>query len=334
MNEEESLIRVFFRYKKHLIIPTMIIVLVVGGIINWLSIDYFCFKLIPNVWNWGFEPIVWWKAILSFFADFYLGGIALIVFSLFLFLPFVVLFQIYIEDIEKYHYRKYLKTIHYPYPELYIFLSHKSEYKEEVLKVSNELSEYGIKCFVAHENIEATKEWEDEIIQALRSMDMLVALMTKKFKESDWTSQEIGFALGKNVPIISVNLGDAPYGFIGRKQAISTNWNSVSKSIIDVLLKEFMNIDKVIDIYILKMSKCQNFKEGDILESYISSVKSLTKKQIESIIQVYNENSQLYGRYKFRDDLDNNKYINQFNKILGKQTYQLNPKTFKIEQVS
>lgn len=332
--KEDSLIIRFFRYKKHLILPTMIIITIIGSILSWLTIDYFCFNLIPNIWDWGFEPIVWWKAILAFIADFYLGAFVFMLLLVFLFAFNIILFQIYIEDTEKYHYHKYLKTINYPYPELYIFLSHKSDDKEQVVAVKDELSNYGIKCFVAHENIEPATEWEDEIIIALRQMDMLVALMTNNFKESDWTSQEIGFALGKNVPVLSVNLGTAPYGFIAKKQALNANWENVAKSIIDILLKEFIHLDKVIDIYILKMSRCKNFKEGDILEDYIPSIENLTNNKIEEIIMTYNSNSQLYNRYKHRDNLNENHYVNHFNKILGKKMYQLNPKTYKIEAIS
>ena len=95
-----------------------------------------------------------------------------------------------------------------------------------------------------------------------------------------------------------------------------------------------MYIDKVVDIYILKMSKCQNFEEGDILETYVSLIEDLRSDKIETMITVYNENRQLYGRYKFRDDLNENKYINHFNKILGKEVYQINSKTYKIERIS
>ena len=61
-------------------------------------------------------------------------------------------------------------------------------------------------CFVAHVDIHPTKEWQDEIESALSSMDGFVALLTDKFHESDWTDQEVGFALARGVPIIAVRL--------------------------------------------------------------------------------------------------------------------------------
>jgi hypothetical protein len=76
----------------------------------------------------------------------------------------------------------------------------------------------GISGFVAHEDIEPTKEWLDEIALALNTMDALLALLSIGFKESNWTSQEVGIGIGRGVLIIPVRLGMDPFGFIGRYQ--------------------------------------------------------------------------------------------------------------------
>jgi hypothetical protein len=52
-----------------------------------------------------------------------------------------------------------------------IFLSHLATMKVEVSELRDELSRYGIKAFVAHEDIVPTKEWQTEIESALSSMD-------------------------------------------------------------------------------------------------------------------------------------------------------------------
>jgi hypothetical protein len=51
-------------------------------------------------------------------------------------------------------------------------------------------------------------------------MDILVALVTPGFHNSYWTNQEIGIAIGKEKPIISIKIGDNPKGFIAKYQAI------------------------------------------------------------------------------------------------------------------
>ena len=74
--------------------------------------------------------------------------------------------------------------------------------------------------FIAHKDIEPTKKWQDEIELALSTADAMLALLTPGFHASKWTDQEIGFALGRGLPILTVLLGEEPYGFLAREQAI------------------------------------------------------------------------------------------------------------------
>ena len=59
-----------------------------------------------------------------------------------------------------------------------------------------------------------------EIEKALFSMHALLPLLTDGFHDSNWTDQEIGIAVGRGVPVISVKLGTDPYGFIAKYQAV------------------------------------------------------------------------------------------------------------------
>ena len=102
-----------------------------------------------------------------------------------------------------------------------VFLSHKDGFKKETAELKKKLKLFGVTCFVAHEDIKPTKEWQDEIENALSSMDAFVALITEDFHDSVWTDQEVGFALGRGVPIIPVKLGKNPYGFLAKVQALS-----------------------------------------------------------------------------------------------------------------
>lgn len=87
--------------------------------------------------------------------------------------------------------------------------------------IADALGEHAISGFVAHESIEPTKEWEDEIILALNTMDALAALLTPGFEASKWTSQEVGVAIGRGILVVPVRMGLDPYGFIGRFQALA-----------------------------------------------------------------------------------------------------------------
>src|SRR5439155_10900732 len=80
-----------------------------------------------------------------------------------------------------------------------LFLSHVSEHKLLAGKLKDELLLRGISAFVAHEDIAPSLVWQNEIELALRSMHALAALLTPDFHASNWTDQEVGFALGKGI---------------------------------------------------------------------------------------------------------------------------------------
>lgn len=103
-----------------------------------------------------------------------------------------------------------------------LFVSHLAEQKDRGIKLKNELEPYNISCFVAHEDIEPTSDWQREIESALRTMDALIAIVTPGFRNSAWADQEIGFSLGSNKLVVPLRVdGTDPHGFVARHQAIS-----------------------------------------------------------------------------------------------------------------
>ena len=85
-----------------------------------------------------------------------------------------------------------------------LFISHPSQIKVSVHKVKTELVKYQIAAFVAHDDIEPTKEWQAEIESALRTMDALTAFLTPDFVASKWCDQEVGVAVGRNKLVVPV----------------------------------------------------------------------------------------------------------------------------------
>lgn len=102
-----------------------------------------------------------------------------------------------------------------------LFVSHLSSEKVFAAQLQEALLAYGISGFVAHNDIEPTLEWQVQIETALATADSLVALLHPAFHASNWTDQEIGFAMGRGLPVFAVRFGQDPYGFIGRFQGFS-----------------------------------------------------------------------------------------------------------------
>lgn len=177
-----------------------------------------------------------------------------------------------------------------------VFLSHISKYKDQTTKIKNELANFGISCFVAHEDINPCTEWADEIDNALFSADACVALITDAYHESDWTDHEIGCSYGRKIPVIPVKLEHkVPYGIIGKIQAVSCTWNDAPMEILEQLLKR----PEATNAYIQAMRSCWSFAEANRLAEAFPYIESMTDDQIDSIIAAWASNDQLRGSHGF-----------------------------------
>jgi hypothetical protein len=101
-----------------------------------------------------------------------------------------------------------------------LFLSHAHQDREFVGAVAAALSSKGIHGFAAHEDIEVHAEWAHVIEYALDTADAMVAFVSEPSLDSYWCNQEIGWALGRHLLVVSVRLDRAPVGFTSRFQAL------------------------------------------------------------------------------------------------------------------
>jgi hypothetical protein len=101
-----------------------------------------------------------------------------------------------------------------------LFISHISKHKDKALRLRECLEPFSIAGFVAHEDIEPTKQWEIEIRRGLHTMDAFVSMHTPGFAASSWTQQEVGFALGGGKKTIAFHMGEDPTGFLSKEQAL------------------------------------------------------------------------------------------------------------------
>ncbi len=124
---------------------------------------------------------------------------------------------------------------------LKLFLSHLTNNKERMSYLKSFLDHWGICAFVAHEDIEPSREWRYEVEVALETMEVMVVLVEPGFKDSDWCCQEVGYALGRKVEIIPLRAGMDPFGFFGKYQGIQAKGKTpavVAEEIVCTLLKK------------------------------------------------------------------------------------------------
>ncbi|MEW6263417.1 MAG: TIR domain-containing protein [Thermodesulfobacteriota bacterium] len=121
------------------------------------------------------------------------------------------------------------------------FVSHLSANKQRVTQLKSFLGQWGISAFIAHEDIEPSKEWQREIEAALETMDIMIALVEPGFRDSNWCCQEIGYALGKKVDIVPLRAGLDPFGLFGKYQGIQAKSklpSQIADELVNLLLRK------------------------------------------------------------------------------------------------
>ena len=182
------------------------------------------------------------------------------------------------------------------------FISHVSEDKKVAYDLKKALGKYGIAAFVAHDDIEPMREWENEIVRALDSMDLLVALLTPTFSNSKWTDQEVGFAFGRKVPALPVRYGKDPYGLLNKYQAIpaGSDISGVAAEIFEFAFTNQNLAKRAVDSYIESLSKSPNFASSNRLAAYMPRITSISAEQETALVGAFNANGQVASAHNIR----------------------------------
>lgn len=189
-----------------------------------------------------------------------------------------------------------------------VFISHTNQHKNDAMSIKSALKIFGIASFVAHIDIEPSEEWQSVIVRALSSMNLLVALLTESFNVSSWTDQEVGFALARNVPVLPVDRGLVPYGFISKYQALRWNRSDafpVAKEILEMALKNDGLETYAKTAFIEAVGRAESWAEANRLSRILPNIESLSAQQADWFMKLYNSNSQVYEAWNFQDRISN-----------------------------
>lgn len=190
---------------------------------------------------------------------------------------------------------------------LRLFLSHLAAHRAYAADLQEALLPYGISAFVAHNDIEPTAEWQTEIETALATCDALVALLHPSFHASNWTDQEIGFAMGRGLPVFSVRYGQDPYGFIGRLQAFNGNRKKASdlaRELFDVLRAHKQTQRRMASVLIALFEASGSFATAKERLSYLEELETWDPSFSKRLKTAVDANSQVSGAWGVPDGVE------------------------------
>jgi hypothetical protein len=177
-----------------------------------------------------------------------------------------------------------------------LLMSHVSIHKVLVSEIKASLTGKGIDSFVAHEDIEPTKEWLEQIQLALDTCDALVAFLTDDFHESKWTDHEIGYSVARRVLIIPIRLELDPYGFISRYQALTPRTKDPSKiaeSVFEVLCGHALTERRIAEGLVSQFSNSDSFADAKVNVRLLDKIRNWTPELLREVEQAADKNYQI-----------------------------------------
>lgn len=164
-----------------------------------------------------------------------------------------------------------------------LFLSHLSTDKLHAHGLKRELELFHISAFVAHDDLQVTVDWQNEIETALRTMDALAALISLGFVSSPWCDQEVGYALGRQRVVIGLRYGADPHGFIGKYQGllvVQKQYSDVARVIFDSLLSHPSSSSRMTDALVHKLVSADSFAEAQAAAGLLENVGRLNSNHV------------------------------------------------------
>ncbi len=184
-----------------------------------------------------------------------------------------------------------------------LFISHISARKEMAGALREGLWDHHIDAFVAHEDIAPTALWQEEIEDALATCDGCVAILSDGFNESKWCDQEVGFCFGRDVLVLSLGDGLAPYGFIGKFQGFNprkyADDKALYEAIYEVLRDNPRSRNPMASALVQRYEDSGNFaaakRNVDLLKSI--PTEAWTAELLDRVDRAHEENGQIAGAY-------------------------------------
>ena len=90
-------------------------------------------------------------------------------------------------------------------------------------------------------------------------------------------------------------MGGDPYGFLGKFQALTCNWETAPRGIARLLIKQ----PRMLDSYIDAVVSCGDWNGGNTLAALLPEIDHLRDSQVDRLIRAYRENFEVNGSFGF-----------------------------------
>ncbi len=180
---------------------------------------------------------------------------------------------------------------------LFIFATHLSAHRRLLGEVKEELGRYGIRVFVAHDTIEMDAPWQKEIVDALNGCHSGAAFIHPDLHGSYYCMQEIGWMLGRGIPIARLMFGEAPKGLLGEiqgKELQNRPVNEIAATIMDWAPAHPSLVPNLAASLSDALDQSPSFKHTDLIWSRLTTIDVLSTEQIRRVVHAGETNGQVF----------------------------------------
>jgi hypothetical protein len=185
------------------------------------------------------------------------------------------------------------------------FLSYSTKDNALAVRLKRELRYLaGLEVFLAPKDLKPSREqWRNRIIKSVKECDPFLALLTNRYRKSDWTDQESGMAMASGKLIIPLIVGESKvYGFLEsyQYQNFKVGPKSFRKScsyILKAIKMDKRLRDKVRWSFIQSLNTSRTFQESKDRSELLEVLGPYSPEQINSLFHVYLTNKSIYHGY-------------------------------------
>jgi hypothetical protein len=179
--------------------------------------------------------------------------------------------------------------------EKYAFISYQTKDKSVAGNIKQLLGGVGIKAFLAHEDIEVSLEWREEILKEISSASIFICLLSQNYLLSPWCLQEAGMAILRGITIIPLSIdGTIPMAFMSKYQATRIN---IERPMIRDLMPGLLKYNKFdgLNIMIELLGASGSFRTAEAnFELLLPYINDLTEIQVKELFKRIRENGQVH----------------------------------------
>ncbi len=109
------------------------------------------------------------------------------------------------------------------------FLSYQTAEKSVAGRIKESLELYGIRSFLAHEDIGVSQEWATRILSEIKESEIFVCVLSENYLASPWCIQESGIAANRGMTVVPLTVDrTTPPGFLSQYQGRRIDPTTVS----------------------------------------------------------------------------------------------------------